>query len=252
MTIRFFEVGGSVRDRLLGIPNKDRDFAVEASSWEEMRETIASRSEKVFLEKPEFLTLRVLAKPSEIFENPSLPSKPEALDFVMCRKDGAYSDGRRPDEVIPGTILDDLARRDFTCNAIAVNMTSGEVLDPHNGQQAIFNKELVCVGKAEDRFNEDALRLVRAIRFRVTKDLGWDDEIWECFGSWDSDSWEQARSWSQKLKQVSVERVREELHKCFRHDTLNTLRLFQSIAGPWSKVIFDDMGIWLEPTLKER
>src|SRR5687768_11467708 len=103
--IRFFRVGGCVRDELLGIESKDIDFAVEADSFEAMRDAVHARCSKVFLETPEFLTIRGL--------DPDIG----AVDFVLCRKDGPTKDGRRPEFVEPGTILDDLARRDFTVNA---------------------------------------------------------------------------------------------------------------------------------------
>jgi len=110
--IKLFEVGGHVRDGLLGIKSKDIDMAVEAPSWEAMREFVKHNTKKIFLEKEEFLTIRAMG-------HDGLPK-----DFVLCRKDGAYSDGRRPDTVEAGTIFDDLARRDFTVNAIAKEVTT--------------------------------------------------------------------------------------------------------------------------------
>ncbi len=102
--VKIYLVGGSIRDQLLGLKSKDLDYAVEAGSYEEMRDYIKENG-KIFLETPEYLTIRAHLKNGE------------PADFVLCRKDGEYSDGRRPDKVTPGTLYDDLARRDFTVNA---------------------------------------------------------------------------------------------------------------------------------------
>lgn len=235
MSIRIFEVGGSVRDKFLGLPNKDRDFAVEAPSWEAMREHVHGIASKVFLETPEHLTIRALVP---------VGKKAEARDFVLCRKDGAYSDGRRPDTVEPGTIFDDLARRDFTINAMAINTETGELLDPHGGRADAEARRLRCVGKAEDRFGEDALRILRAIRFRITKDLVIDADIALLMQ-------DRSPRWPNHLKAVSIERIREELLKCFQHDTVLTLTVFQAINPLFTEVVFGG-DLWLEPTLSAR
>lgn len=120
--IRIFEVGGCVRDEILGVPSKDIDFAMEAPSFQAMKEYMEAENFKIFLETPEYFTIR--AK----FPNSSL-----VADFVLCRKEFGYSNNRHPDLVEVGTIYDDLSRRDFTINAIAKSLDSGEFLDPHNG-----------------------------------------------------------------------------------------------------------------------
>src|ERR1035438_8197642 len=105
MTIKCYQVGGFVRDRLLGVKSKDLDYAVECADYPTMLRWIQSQG-KVYLEQPEFWTVR-----AHIGKLPA--------DYVLCRKDGQYGDGRRPDSVSVGTLLDDLARRDFSVNAIA-------------------------------------------------------------------------------------------------------------------------------------
>lgn len=241
MTIRIFEVGGSVRDRFLGKENKDRDFAVEAPSWEAMRDHVHSIASKVFLETPEHFTIRALVP---IGVDAKGKPKAEARDFVLCRKDGTYSDGRHPDTVEIGTIFDDLARRDFTVNAMAIDIETGELLDPHGGRADCDRRLLRCVGRAEDRFSEDALRILRAIRFSITKSLGVDPEIHSILT-------EDSKIWSDKLQAVSIERIREELLKCFQHDTFLTLHTLQQIDWRFSNVIFSG-ALWLEPTLAIR
>lgn len=229
MSIRMFKVGGAVRDGLLGIKSKDIDFAVEAPSFEAMQEHVTKTCKQVFLIKPEFLTIRALHK------------ELGAVDFVMCRKDGIYSDGRRPDSVEPGTILDDLKRRDFTVNAMAID-EEDNLLDPFNGQEDLKNKLIRCVGSAEERFNEDSLRILRAIRFSITKGFGLDDEIWDILFS--------PKIWVPKLESISQERIQQEIHKCLAHDTVQTLDFLRSISRLWTTAIFSQ-GLWLKPTKEQ-
>jgi tRNA nucleotidyltransferase (CCA-adding enzyme) len=225
MTIRTFQVGGAVRDRLLGLKHKDIDFAVEAPSFDDMREHVKSTCKTIFLEKPEFLTIRAL--------HPTMG----AVDFVMCRKDGAYSDGRRPDTVEAGTIFDDLARRDFTVNAMALD-EQGNLIDPHGGQRDLDSRLLRCVGTPSERFSEDSLRILRAIRFSITKGFDWDEEIDMILN--------QPSLWLPKLEAVSTERVREELHKCFAFSTVKTLNVLRDLPFAWSEMFFNEL--WLKPT----
>lgn len=228
--IKMFEVGGHVRDSLLGIKSKDIDIAVEASGWEEMREFVSANSNKVFLEKPEFFTIRAIW------------SDGEAKDFVLCRKDGPSSDSRHPDFVLPGTIFDDLARRDFTVNAIAREVDTGNIIDPFNGRVDLNDKILRCVGNAKERLEEDSLRLIRAIRFSITKGFFPDKVLLGELGN---------SFWAEKLSSVSTERIREELHKCFVFNTQNTMTfLNEHVSNDIISVMFKD--IWLKPTSERR
>jgi tRNA nucleotidyltransferase (CCA-adding enzyme) len=225
--VRYWQVGGFVRDRLLGVASKDVDYAVEAPSYDAMLADIKLRGGTVFLESPQYSTVRA-----------KLPGG-LAADFVLCRKDGQYSDGRRPDSVEPGTLYDDLARRDFTVNAIAYDETTGEYVDPFHGRAYLEQNLLVCVGNARDRFNEDALRLLRALRFHVTKGFNFGDDILGCLTHPDL---------AQRLKEtVSVERKREELTRCFAHDTPKTLALLARYPRV-SEACFSDGNLWLLPT----
>lgn len=227
--VKIYEVGGSVRDVLLGIPAhniNDIDFAVEASSYDEMKESLLRTGVEIFLERPEFLTIR-----GRIGRR--------AADWVLCRKDGFYSDGRRPDEVVIGTIYDDLARRDFTINAIAVD-SDGNVYDPYNGVQDVYGRIIRCVGSTEDRMKEDALRMIRAIRFTITKDMQMTPELYMFLSDINN---------VRLLKNVSVDRIREELNKCFRYDTPKTLD--QLCNFYLIRDFIFQTEIWLLPTTKE-
>jgi tRNA nucleotidyltransferase (CCA-adding enzyme) len=231
MTVKIWEVGGHVRDSLLGVVSKDVDMAVECSGYEEMREFVIANTREIFLEKPEFLTIRAMG-------NDGLPK-----DFVLCRKDGTYSDGRRPDSVEPGTILDDLHRRDFTINAIARDTDTGELFDPFGGVADLKAGLIKCVGMPEDRFNEDSLRILRALRFKITKGFMLDKSIRDVLV-------EDARHWTEQLKNISPERIREEVLKCFRHDTVEAMVMFNWLYRPMREVIFNESGIWLKPTME--
>ena len=229
MTIRFYKVGGFVRDQILSVKSKDIDYAVEAPSYEAMRDYIAANG-KIFLETPEYFTIR--AKMGN-----------DDADFVLCRKEQGYSDGRRPDTVTMGDIYDDLARRDFTMNAIAFDIQTQEYIDPHNGMEDIARGVIRCVGNAEERFTEDSLRLLRAIRFMITKKFTLSADIVDILDN---------RNIVSKLINVSQERIREEMNKCFRCDTFKTIRLLNTFPLLSEYVFGRDNNMWLEATFKAK
>ena len=227
-TIKLYEVGGCIRDQILGIPSKDIDYSVEAPSYEAMRDYIASQG-TIYLETPDKFTIRG-----------NLPTI-GAADFVLCRKEGPYSDRRRPDWVKIGTLMDDLARRDFTMNAIARGI-DGVLIDPFDGQEHIKAKLITCVGKAEDRLMEDSLRMLRAIRFHITKRFTIHPDIEKCLVS------DQYLQW---LSEMAIERVREELIKMFECDTRRTLHCLTQVYPGVGATIFDNKRLWLKPSLRE-
>jgi tRNA nucleotidyltransferase (CCA-adding enzyme) len=230
MTATFYQVGGSVRDMVLGVKSKDIDYAVEAESFDAMRSAILERGGEIFLETPQYLTIRARV--------PLLG----ACDYVLCRKDGAYSDGRRPDSVEIGTIYDDLARRDFTVNAMALT-ECGNLIDPFEGERDCAIKWLRCVGSAETRLTEDGLRMLRALRFSITKGFTLDDHIYRCLRD--------PFFFAPRLKGVSVERIREELVRCFQYDTNETLDTLVDY-GDLRRYLFSIDALWLKPTLEAR
>ena len=226
--VAVYEVGGKIRDEFMGLSNKDVDYAVEASLFEEMKEYIISEGGQIYLETPEYFTIR--ANLNGI-----------AADFVLCRKDGSYSDGRRPDFVEVGTIYDDLARRDFTMNAIARNIKTGEIIDPFGGISDIRWRVVRCVGKTEDRMNEDSLRILRALRFSITKNMFMCPDIEELFKS---------SRWMARLSLVSQERIQNELHKMFVSNTFETMRFL--VENPLLASACFPESIWLKPTSERR
>lgn len=126
----------------------------------------------------------------------------ENYEITTYRIDGEYSDNRRPDSVIfVGDIVSDLSRRDFTINAMAYNWHDG-IIDPFGGYGDLDNKVIRCVGNPDDRFQEDALRILRALRFAATYRFAIESET-------------AAAIHRNKglLKNISAERIRSELCK---------------------------------------
>lgn len=225
MDIKFYLVGGAVRDELLGLESKDRDYAVVAPSYEAMKEAVLARGGKIFLETPKYFTLRAMI--------PGLG----AVDCVLSRREGFYSDGRHPDSVEVGTIYEELSRRDFSVNAIAKD-EDGNYYDPFFGRLDIENKRLDCVGYANDRFREDSLRLLRAIRFSITKGFTLSMSIQICL---------RTPYYVDLLKNVSRERIREELLRCFSFNTLQTLNILNEYPLV-RDFVFTNTTLWLKPT----
>lgn len=236
MTIRLYEVGGVVRDELMGLQSKDVDFAVEAPSFDAMLAYINGQGFKVFLSKPEFLTVR-----AGVPEGHPLRKRCKDADFVLCRKDGPSTDGRRPDFVEPGTILDDLARRDFTINAMAKDPFTGELIDPHGGRFDLIGHNLRFVGDPMTRIREDGLRVMRALRFSITKGMRLDNPSHRAVYSDEA---------AAMLQKVSVERIREELEKMLVHDQMKTIRLIADFSANLQVAVFRG-GLRLTPTMKQ-
>lgn len=147
-----YVVGGCVRDSILGKTPHDWDICTDATP-DKVIEIFADYNVIPTGLKHGTVTIIINHIPYEI---------------TTFRIDGDYSDNRRPDKVEFTTdIVEDLSRRDFTINAMAYNPTAG-LVDPFGGLNDIQNKLIRCVGNANDRFNEDALRIMRALRFAST------------------------------------------------------------------------------------
>jgi len=140
-------VGGSVRDSLLGREISDVDIATSALP-EELK-AIFPHTADIGIQHGTILVIY----------------NREPYEITTFRTESGYSDYRRPDQVrFIRSLKEDLQRRDFTMNAIAMDKT-GELIDPFNGKQAIKMKQIITVGNPEERFGEDALRMMRAVRF---------------------------------------------------------------------------------------
>jgi tRNA nucleotidyltransferase (CCA-adding enzyme) len=208
-------VGGAVRDELLGVKSKDLDYTVvldesdmESVFWQDdpflvMHDILVDRGYKIFLATPEYLTIRA-----------QTPDRKEVADFVLARKESGYADGRRTVKVEPGTLLDDLSRRDFCFNAIA-KAPDGSLIDPFNGQRDITRRVIKAVGDPFERLTEDALRAVRALRFSVTKGFTIDKDL--------AFAMQSAAVLNAIVDNISDERIQVELSKMFRFDTVASL-----------------------------
>ncbi len=144
-----YAVGGCVRDYLMQAQAKDYDVATNALPDEILSIFSDCRSITNGIKHG---TVTVIADG-------------EQIEVTTFRKDGLYTDCRRPESVAFGVELaDDLGRRDFTVNAMAYNEAEG-IVDPFGGRRDISDKVIRCVGEPDKRFNEDALRIMRALRF---------------------------------------------------------------------------------------
>lgn len=159
-------VGGAVRDMLLGLPTSDWDVTTNATP-----EQILPLFTESFYDN-EYGTVKVAGSHIKVqFELSETEVEDSTLfDITTYRSESEYTDKRRPDSVAWGkTIEEDLKRRDFTINAIAVNI-AGELIDPYEGQADLKAKIVRAVGIPLERFEEDALRIMRAVR--IASQLG--------------------------------------------------------------------------------
>lgn len=149
-----YVVGGCVRDSLLGLEPHDWDICTDARPEEVLR---VCKSHGIKTIKTGLKHGTVTAVVNGV-----------GYEVTTYRIDGDYSDGRHPDSVsFTDDLRKDLARRDFTMNAMAYSEYSG-LIDPFGGRKALRDKEISCVGNPLDRFGEDALRIMRALRFAST------------------------------------------------------------------------------------
>lgn len=271
--MELYEVGGCVRDEIMGVKSKDIDFSVVlegnegpfygAEPFHKMKYELERMGFEIFVEKPEYLTIRArFPKVDEIvtmefastYAMPDgttaswVPTPPRTMDiskyrnltadFVLARKEADYTDGRRPDTVVPGTLRDDLARRDFTMNAMAKD-ANGVLHDPFNGRADIDDKIIRAVGNPVKRLNEDILRGLRALRLSMTKGFTIEKNLSAVIAS---------RIYRERLNTVSVERQREELEKMFAVDTVKALRLLDE--HNLIEALFSQPGLRLMPTMK--
>lgn len=194
-------VGGCVRDILLGISPKDFDITTDL---------LPDQIKEVF---KNFRIVETGIKHGTV----TLVLEDGSYEITTFRKDGQYSDNRHPDSVeFTLNLKDDLSRRDFSVNALAYNILTEELIDLHGGLEALSRHLIQCVGKDEDRFQEDALRMLRAIRFCCQLDFhmfeAMEDRIFE----------------NRKLiKNVSAERIKSELDKIMLSEATEGMDLLQ-------------------------
>ncbi len=180
-------VGGALRDGLMGRKSEDFDIATDA----EPEETV-----KLF-----HRTIPTGIKHGTV----TILMGSHQFETTTFRTDGKYSDGRRPDEVnYTDDIREDLARRDFTINAMAWNLIDGGLLDPHGGKADLSSRIIRAIGVPDERFKEDSLRLIRACRFAAQLNFSIQKETLDAM----------LRTLD-GIPSLSVERIWEEMKKIF-------------------------------------
>lgn len=237
--IKIYQVGGCVRDKFLGIKSKDIDFTFVLADtkksvdegFDEMESWMKSGGFEIFLSTKDCFTIR--AKFPKTHKNAGL-----VADFVLARKEDGYYPGTRRPILSLGTLHDDLIRRDFTVNAMAED-EDGTLIDPFDGRQALTDKILDTPLDPEITFNDDGLRLLRSIRFSITKGLKMSPRVDAALRN--------KEYWEKMVSVVSSERIREELIKCFRFDTIKTLSIISELKI--EKYLFTG-GLWLKPTFE--
>jgi poly(A) polymerase/tRNA nucleotidyltransferase (CCA-adding enzyme) len=191
-------VGGCVRDLLRGVEPGDWDITTNAKP-----ENIRKIFPQSFYEN-KFLTITVRTES----KNPKL----KEVEITTYRSEAKYTDKRHPDEIkFARTLKEDLSRRDFTVNAMAAALTASKlkteneklkIIDYFDGKKDLENKIIRAVGKPTQRFSEDALRMLRAVRFAAVLDFEIEEETAEAIKK--NSAW---------LKVISKERIRDEFLK---------------------------------------
>lgn len=180
-----YAVGGSVRDALLGKTPDDIDFCTDATPEEML---------KMFP-----YSIKTGIKHGTL----TIPFNKNYYEITTYRIDGKYTDSRHPDTVnYSRSLKEDLSRRDFTINAMAVEVKSGTLIDIFCGIEDLKNHVIRTVGNPVERFNEDALRMLRAIRFQSK--LGFFIE---------KNTYNAIKQLEDNIKNVSTERIRTEFLK---------------------------------------
>ncbi len=179
-----YMVGGCVRDMLLSKRPFDWDIATSAGPHE-----VTPLFRRVIPTGIAHGTVRVMCGKT-------------GVEVTTFRIDGEYLDSRRPESVaFTGDLVEDLRRRDFTINAMAMDL-SGRITDPHGGRKDLERRLIRCVGNAEDRFEEDALRMFRAFRFAARLGFSIDPAIFDAI-----------KLLAPRAAALSAERVRDELQR---------------------------------------
>lgn len=215
-----FVVGGCVRDHLMGLTPHDFDITTSATP----RET-----ERVFAD------CRVIETGIK-HGTVTVLYKGVSTEITTFRVDGGYSDGRHPDSVLfSRNIVDDLSRRDFTMNGIAYSPKIGFV-DPFGGKKDIESGIIRCIGDPDKRFSEDALRVLRALRFSAVLGFTIEEQTAAAINSHKT-----------ALRKVSAERILAELKRLLcgrdvKRVLLDYSSLFAEIAPPFGAEIGFEQG----------
>ena len=243
---KIFEVGGCVRDELLNVKTDDIDFTfvlddlsgTVESGWDSMVSHLDSEGFKIFLKTEDCFTVRAMFPRGHQHEG-------LVADFVMARKEVGVIEGTRKPILELGTLEDDLTRRDFTVNSLAKSL-DGEVIDLFDGVKDLKRGVLRTPLDPVITLLDDPLRLLRALRFSITKNFKIDDDLWSAMFT---------PGLLDKLEAVvSTERIQNEVKKMMKHNTVESLRLFNRIDQNEPRLLEIMFGgeMWLTPTMKNK
>lgn len=226
--VRFYRVGGYVRDGLLNLKHNDIDYCVEAKSYDDMIDAIKLRGEDIVYMNPELQTAKTKQNNHQI-------------DYVLCRKESDYIDNHKPSKVTIGTLYDDLSRRDFTINSIAID-EDNNYIDYFGGLNDINNRVIKCVGNTKEKLIEDPIRILRAFRFLIKlPDFNLDIKIIDFINN---------PELINIIKLISKDLIRNELELWFKYDTIKTMVMLNKYPL-LLEAIFKIQGLWLLPTFKQ-
>lgn len=191
-----FAVGGCVRDAIMGRTPHDWDITTSAKPFE-----VKALFKKTIDTGLQHGTVTVMMNHT-------------GYEVTTYRIDGSYSDGRHPEQVtFTDNLVEDLKRRDFTINAMAYN-DRAHIVDAFEGTLDLNNKIIRCVGVATERFNEDALRILRAVRFSAQLNFKIEEKTADA-----------VKKLSANLRQISRERIQTELDKLITSNYPDRIKL---------------------------
>ncbi|MBC7398265.1 MAG: CCA tRNA nucleotidyltransferase, partial [Bdellovibrionales bacterium] len=216
-------VGGCVRDFLIGKPIKDYDVATQATP-----DQVLKLFSKVVEVGKAFGVLRIITDTGR------------EVEVATFRTERDYQNHRHPNVVEFSSVKEDSARRDFTVNALYFDLKTSQVLDFYKGMDDLKDKILRAIGVPSERFEEDALRLMRAFRFSAR--LGFKIE---------AQTAEAIRAQSPLIREISIERVRDELEKMLLHPSaksaiveMDSLGVFENVMPEIAVARLEQRKVW--------
>lgn len=204
--------GGCVRDDLLGMTPKDYDVATDATP-DQVRNLFGHR--RTLAIGASFGVITVLG-----------PPKINPIEVATFRRDGGYSDGRRPDSVQFTDAREDALRRDFTINGMFYDPVAEKVIDYVDGKTDLAARQIRAIGDAHQRIQEDKLRMLRGVRFAATYDFSMEDQTLAAI-----------KNRASEIDAVSPERIGGEIVRMFSH--ANFARAFELLvqSSLWAAVL---------------
>jgi len=213
-TERIISIGGCVTETVFALNQGEKVVAVDISS------TIPNKVKKL----PQVGYIRAISSEGILSMSP---------DYILTTTD-----------IGPPKVVEQLRKSGVKMEIFKSPHSVGEIIDLFGGQEDINRRQLRCVGNTHDRLQEDGLRLLRAARFIITKTVNPDEELQHAL---------ETSIWWQWLEEtVSTERIREELHKMFKHDTQATMKFLVWNCNPAACRRLFSGDLWLKPHLGKK